>query len=252
MHISPKSLEYELLKFITEHPYIYGAIKYVGLFALGMFVKKPLELLWKERNQLTRARRAMYVVLAEICAEVQFFSVGIANPNLQDLAVIKLVQRFYERIKALHYDKQLKDVCAVRTSIVDEVEGFELIIENLEQLPSLHAPIQERLSAAVEFSEKVSLAMFSEQFDLKEWSFAFTTRQEAVLRRRLKTLWLKITDASTVLQKATHEVDKERGEIQKVLDETKAKDSELDLKQVQKVLDKFRDMKAKSKKIRAT
>jgi hypothetical protein len=196
------SLMHQIAKVISEHPYLYNGVKVVGGFLLGLFVKEPIERWRKERGKLGRTRDAMYSVLAEIYTGVErYFGVIERTLSREDQeqnsrAIASLVESFYEEINAHKYDALLKDLRAVRTSIVAEARGFELVMEYLAALPSKQAPIQEKWSALTNFFKKFNKAMLIEQFDRKRLSLAIEDLKKLEQPRQLKAAAIAIRNAA--------------------------------------------------------
>ena len=254
MYFSPTPLERDFLKLTTEHPYIYSVVKAVVAFALGLFAKKPLENWWAERGELKITRKAMYLALAEMYTEVQFFYAGIErvlsqdDPASQPREVTRLVEKFYERIKPRNYDQELKTLRAARGSIVDEVEAFEQVMSYLALLPPLQAPIQDKLTAAMAFSERLARAPLVESFDLEAFSLAVAKRRKAGQLKQTKDVLVDLEESKIELQHAAEGFDQLQDRKQKDLDRIEKEESELSLDGVRNVIGKFQELKAKSKR----
>jgi hypothetical protein len=254
MYFSPTPLEPDFLRLAAEHPYIYNAIKAGAVFALGLLAKKPLENWWAERGELKKNRKAMYLALAEMYTEVQFLYGGIEqvlshnDACSQTREVTRIVEKFYERIKPRNYDQELKTLRAARGSLVDEVEAFEQVMSYLALLPPLQAPVQDKLTAAMAFSEKLARAPLVENFDLEKFSLAVAERSNAGHLRQKKGVLADIGEATTAQENAAAQIGEFQEKQRKDLEGLEKQESELNLDEARKVLGKFQELKAKAEK----
>lgn len=150
--------------YAAAHPTLTPIAEAIGIFLLSLLVKKPIEDWWKERGESKRARRELYLFLADIYLSVANFVHGVNRFN--DAvgtdaqygfgAITNLANVFSETVFIQKYEgvkKQIESATGIRPR---EREGFQHVLQLVRGLPTSGVEDENRLTELASFCEEFS------------------------------------------------------------------------------------------------